>query len=152
MTTEISPAKVRLSDQFGPASEAQRLPGAACLVACALCGEDNGYTLDEGSTWRWWSVKCAACGQEVAEARATYPAETDPRTDRADAAWQEAGAHAAGLRAEIVQLRAALLVGHTYAECCPTPASPDDRDQDCQACAALGPNAKVSRSPGATAL
>ncbi len=41
---------------------------------------------------------------------------------------------------EIERLRDALLIGHTYAECCPTPASPDDRDQDCPACAVLGPN------------
>jgi len=78
------------------------------LVPCALCGEDKGYTLDEGSTYRWWSVKCAACGQEVAEARSNYPAETTPRTTRADDAWNDAGAHAAGLRDEIAHMRAAL--------------------------------------------
>ena len=46
---------------------------------------------------------------------------------------------------EIERLRDALLIGHTYAECCPTPASPDDRDADCQACIALGPNVGVHR-------
>lgn len=75
------------------------------LVPCPLCGVDSGYLLDEGSTYRYWSVQCANCRQEVAEARATHPAETTPRTASADAAWQEAGAHAAGLRAEIERLR-----------------------------------------------
>ena len=39
----------------------------------------------------------------------------------------------------IERLRNALLIGHTYAECCPTPASPNDRDADCPACEAMGP-------------
>ena len=51
--------------------------------------------------------------------------------------------------AEIQRLRSALLIGHTYAECCPTPASPDDRDADCAACVALGPNAKLTGQGGA---
>ena len=75
------------------------------LVPCALCGEDKGYILDAGSTYRWWSVKCAACGQEVAEARANNPAETTLRTARADDAWRNAGAHAAGLRGELQRLK-----------------------------------------------
>ena len=57
------------------------------------------------------------------------------------AGWlQRHVAEMARLRIDAKRLRAALLVGHTYAECCPTPASPDDRDADCPACAALGPN------------
>ena len=71
------------------------------LVLCPLCGENKGYTLAEGSTYRWWSVQCAGCGQEVTEARADYPAETTPRTTRADDGWNEAGAYAQGLRIEI---------------------------------------------------
>ena len=77
------------------------------LLPCPLCGADKGYTLGEGSTYRWWSVQCGACGQEVAEARATYPAETTPRTARADAAWNESGSHANGLRAKVAELEAA---------------------------------------------
>lgn len=75
----------------------------AALVPCPLCGGDKGYKLDEGSTHRWWSVKCADCGQEVAEARAEYPAETTPRTKRADEMWNEAGKHAQGLRDQIAR-------------------------------------------------
>lgn len=81
-------------------SEAQK------LVACPLCGADEGYRLDEGSTYRWWSVHCAGCGQEVSEARATYPAETASRTSAADEAWNAAGAYAQSLRDRIAALEA----------------------------------------------
>ena len=37
----------------------------------------------------------------------------------------------------IEQLRDALLVGHIYADGCPLPASPDDRDSECPACCVL---------------
>ena len=84
-----TPAGVGSNDQLGR------------LLPCPLCGDDKGYNLCEGSTFRWWSVQCGACGQEVTEARATYPAETTPRTARADAAWNDAGAYASRLRAAL---------------------------------------------------
>ena len=69
------------------------------LVACPLCGADKGYQLCEGSTSRWYSICCVACGQEVVECRIA----ADPA-----AAWNKAGAYADGLRAEIERLRTEL--------------------------------------------
>jgi hypothetical protein len=70
------------------------------LVACPLCGGGGGYQRAEGSTFRWDALCCEDCGVAVAEARATP---TVPRfglrTERADAAWNAAGAYAANLRA-----------------------------------------------------
>lgn len=74
------------------------------LVRCPLCGEDKGYKLDEGSTFRWWSVCCAGCGQEVTECRAAFGStqRTPPsRTLPADAGWNAAGAYAERLRTRL---------------------------------------------------
>ena len=79
------------------------------LVRCPLCGADKGYTLDEGSTFRWWSVCCADCGQEVSEARAALgptPLTPPARTAACDAEWNSAGAHAEKLRAAIQRMAA----------------------------------------------
>ena len=79
------------------------------LVRCGLCGADKGYTLDQGSTFRWWSVRCADCGQEVSEARAASgPAPLIPpsRTTPADDEWNRAGAYADRLRAAIERMAA----------------------------------------------
>ena len=71
------------------------------LNPCPLCGGAEGYKPLEGSTFRWWQVVCAACGERVTECR------SDPgvRWDRvpsshphADAAWQEATKHHAIVR------------------------------------------------------
>ena len=78
------------------------------LVACPICGALDGYVLAEGSTFRWWSVRCAKCGQEVSEARSAYPAVEMPRTARADVAWNAAGQHSHELVLEIRKLRNAL--------------------------------------------
>ena len=83
-------------------------PKFADLVACPLCGALDGYVLAEGSTFRWWSVRCAKCGQEVSEARAAYPAVEMLRTARADVAWNAAGQHSHELVLEIRKLRNAL--------------------------------------------
>jgi hypothetical protein len=78
--------------------------------------------LTEGSTYRWWDVSCKHCGNEIGECA------SDRRTQAgtmlplhwpgADAAWNEAAAHAQSLRttieqqaAEIERLRAAM---HDY--------------------------------------
>ena len=92
MPQNDQPLPVLSSDELGP------------LVPCPLCGADKGYNLDEGSTYRWWSVCCAECGQEVSEARAKYPAETTPRVGTADHAWNEAGRHANQLRQALRQV------------------------------------------------
>ena len=79
------------------------------LVRCPLCGADEGYTLDEGSTSRWWSVRCADCGQEVGEARVAFgpsPLIPPSRTTPADEEWTRAGAYADKLRAAIKQIAA----------------------------------------------
>jgi hypothetical protein len=80
------------------------------LTPCPLCGADKGYELQDGSTFRWWSVQCASCGQEVSECRSDGIAGfDDPKPHRhlsADGQWMEAGAYAQGLREEIAALRA----------------------------------------------
>ena len=83
-------------------------PKFADLVACPLCGALDGYVLDEGSTFRWWSVCCAKCRQEVSEVRAYCPDKKTPRTARADVAWNEAGQHSHDMALEIHMLRNAL--------------------------------------------
>jgi hypothetical protein len=75
------------------------------LVACPLCSEHKGYMLIDGSTFRWWSMCCNGCGTELAEVRADIKFDFPPeRTVAADAAWNEAGAHAQSLRDRIAEL------------------------------------------------
>lgn len=87
------------------------------LCRCPLCGADKGYRLSEGSTFRWWSVQCAGCGQEVSECRSNNATQFDaPKPARwpaADEQWNSAGAHAQGLRTALTSLPggAALLAG-----------------------------------------
>jgi hypothetical protein len=104
-----------------------------------MCGADKGYTLVEGSTFRWWRVACADCGRDVDECRSdnrTLLGGILPdRCDSADEAWNEAGAYAQKLRDALAPLANA----H----------SPIERecltDEDCErAQAALyGPNVEV---------
>ena len=74
------------------------------LVPCPLCGGASGYTLKNGSTYRWHYAYCASCGEVVAECCAgELRFEEEPpttRTAEADTAWNEAGAYAEGLRVE----------------------------------------------------
>lgn len=80
------------------------------LVPCPLCGGASGYTLKNGSTYRWHYAYCASCGEVVAECCAgELRFEEEPpttRTAEADTAWNEAGAYAEGLRVELDKLRA----------------------------------------------
>jgi hypothetical protein len=76
------------------------------LVPCPLCGENKGYKLHEGCTYKWVSVQCGACGQEVAESRASYPINIGIDMVNAHIAWNAAGAHANGLRVKIAALKA----------------------------------------------
>ena len=72
-----------------------------------MCGEAKGYTLSEGSTYRWWDVSCAACGREIGECasdRRTHLGGILPdRWEAADEAWNDAAAHAESLRAALAQ-------------------------------------------------
>lgn len=71
------------------------------LVHCPLCGADKGYTLADGSSYRWLSVRCDACGQEVSECPnvgTPWNAPKPARNTAADAAWNEAGAYADRMR------------------------------------------------------
>jgi hypothetical protein len=98
MNKPASPANVASNEGLGVAVH---------LVRCPLCGANDGYTLDEGSTFRWWSVCCTDCGQEVSEARASLvptPLTPPARTALADAAWNAAGAYAERLRAALTEL------------------------------------------------
>ena len=68
-------------------------PGAlGPLVACPLCGERKGYTLHEGTSYRWWRVCCGHCGADVAECRSdggtTLGRPKPERWPAADHAWK----------------------------------------------------------------
>lgn len=80
----------------------------AGLVPCPLCGRSDGYTLHDGSTYRWWVVRCAGCEAEFGECRSNGSTRLDaPKPARwkaADQVWQEAGKHAQSLRNEIKRL------------------------------------------------
>ena len=90
MQNDNMPAALRLSEGLGP------------LVGCPFCGASNGYTLGDGSTFRWWIVLCADCGADVAECRSVSSTKLDaPKPARwpaADEEWNAAGAHAHMLR------------------------------------------------------
>jgi hypothetical protein len=80
------------------------------LVACPLCGGDRGYTLRNGSTYRWWIVSCAACGECVggecaADRRKAYDAPLPERWKYADEHWNDVGAYAERLRAALVRVK-----------------------------------------------
>ena len=79
------------------------------LVPCPLCGANEGYTLSQGSTHRWWLPVCLGCGEQIGECRSdpTLPhnALVPDRWGLADAAWNAAGKHAQGLRDENAKLR-----------------------------------------------
>lgn len=122
------PAEVRLTDGLGP------------LVACPLCGADKGYTLAEGSTFRWWSVSCAECGGDVGECRSDMRKHLGgvlpDRCDSADEAWNDAGAYAQRLREALVPPANA----HSPAEReCLT-----DEDSERAREALYGPNARLT--------
>ena len=80
------------------------------LVPCPLCGANKGYTLIANASYSWRDVLCTACDGKIAECRATYPVDQDALTESANAAWNEAGKHAQGLRDENAKLRSALLL------------------------------------------
>lgn len=91
------PLALRLNDQLGPR-----------LVACPMCGADKGYTLSEGSTFRWWRVTCSDCGRDVDECRSDGRTRLGgilpDRCESADHAWNEAGAYAQKLRDALLPL------------------------------------------------
>lgn len=76
------------------------------LVPCPLCGGEKGYALREGSTYRWWYVSCAACGDELGECHADRTHGDGPlptRWEHADDHWNAIGAHAQSLRAQLAE-------------------------------------------------
>ena len=81
------------------------------LVPCPLCGADKGYTLNKGSTHRWWLPVCLGCGEQIGECRSDpdlpHTALVPDRWGLADSAWNSAGEHAQVLRAEIAALKRA---------------------------------------------
>lgn len=80
------------------------------LVACPLCGAESGYRPDEGSTCRWWSLRCASCRQEVTECAAgkNLYFTNETRWPHCDEAWNAAGAYADAWRVKAEMLRAAI--------------------------------------------
>jgi hypothetical protein len=81
------------------------------LLPCPFCGAEQGYKLRNGSTYRWWIVACASCGDEIGECRSRgnrqAPADID-RDEVADEHWNRLAARADRLRAEVEALRALL--------------------------------------------
>lgn len=73
------------------------------LLRCPMCGGSQGYSLSEGSTYRWWDVACMDCGRCIGECssdrRTKLGGELPERWPSADEAWNEAAAYAEGLRA-----------------------------------------------------
>ena len=103
---------------FGVPAALRLREGLTPLVACPLCGADSGYTLRDGSTYCWWILSCAQCGEEVGECRADRThragAALPQRWHLADDHWTMVGAHAQQLRVTIEEQRltiAALMVG-----------------------------------------
>ena len=109
MSTDVAgPDGSGLSEGLGP------------LVACPLCGESKGYTLHDGTSYRWWRVCCGHCGAGVAEChsdRRTQAGSELPQTwMAAHEAWNEAGKHAHELRQAVREL-AALNAWHHFGDC-----------------------------------
>ena len=99
------------SDTQLPAADAGRLDlRVVPLVACPLCGAESGYRPDEGSTCRWWSLRCASCRQEVTECAAgkNLYFTNETRWPHCDEAWNAAGAYADAWRVKAEMLRAAI--------------------------------------------
>ena len=90
------------------------------LVPCPLCGESNGYTLRDGSDYRWWHVSCLHCGTDVGECRSdrstTMGLPKPARWPAADHAWNEVGRYANDLRRALIELAAAN-AWHNFGEC-----------------------------------
>jgi hypothetical protein len=80
------------------------------LTPCPLCGATMGYTLAEGSTYRWWRMSCKACGDDLGECAAdrTHKSGADfpDRWPAANEHWNRVGAYASGLVAEVARLAA----------------------------------------------
>ena len=93
MSETIQPAQVGSNDGLGPWPR---------LVACPLCGAERGYTLSDGSTYRWWFVSCAGCGNELGECHSDrtlkHGADKPGRWEWADEHWNQVGAYAQRLR------------------------------------------------------
>jgi hypothetical protein len=87
------------------------------LSPCPLCGGKSGYSLSDGSTFRWWEVACKDCGEQIGECRSDQGTKLDaPKPERwvqADLHWNEAAAHAQGLRDRIESLEAEIARLHT---------------------------------------
>ena len=84
----------------------------SALNPCPLCGGRKGYLLDTGSTFRWYAVNCADCGETLTACRASLPYNQPrpPRSDLADEAWQEVTKHHAAVMRALQE--ADTLMGH----------------------------------------
>lgn len=78
------------------------------LYHCNFCGKNEGYTLQNGDTYRWWNVICKVCGEMVAvchsDLRADLKTELPDTWTNADASWNESTAYAYGLLCSVKQL------------------------------------------------
>ena len=79
------------------------------LVPCPICGRRDGYLLDEGSTFRWWTVNCRSCETTLGECRSDQNSQfgvaPPTRFPAADAQWNAVGAYAEGLRVALEAAR-----------------------------------------------
>ena len=79
------------------------------LVPCPLCGGSKGYTLAKPHCdYKRFEVQCSVCGEPVTDCLAgnrRFDDEPPSSSTKADAAWNEAGAYAEGLRVSVIALR-----------------------------------------------
>jgi hypothetical protein len=84
------------------------------LLPCPFCGNQQGYTLSEGSTYRWWNMTCKGCGRLVDECRSDRRHDAGrelPETwPDADESWNDAGEYAEKLRQQLTKPADARLI------------------------------------------
>jgi hypothetical protein len=77
------------------------------LLPCPMCGNQDGYTLSEGSTYRWWNVNCKGCGRMIDECasdrRTSIGTPLPEHCEIADEAWNEAADYAGKLRQQLAE-------------------------------------------------
>jgi len=84
-----------------------------------MCGNPDGYFLQEGCTYRWWNVLCKKCGRIIDECvsdrRTTTGTVLPSRWPAADETWNEAGAYArAAVLAERERIAARWEAAHGF--------------------------------------
>jgi hypothetical protein len=95
------------------------------LLPCPMCGNQDGYTLSDGSTYRWWNVNCKGCGRMIDECasdrRTSIGTPLPERCESADEAWNEAADYAGKLRQQLAEQKSSkpymVNSGYTHVVC-----------------------------------